>query len=83
MSLEALDEQLKQTEITARKNYLIRQLRILGLELAPDGRMLEDLSLYTLEWMHVEEKNKAAKAYGETEQLLRSKYIGGIDDETL
>jgi hypothetical protein len=64
-ALESIDQHLRETEITARKNFLIRQLRILGLELSPDGRMLEDLSLYTLEWMHVEEQNKAARAYGD------------------
>ncbi|WP_245604767.1 hypothetical protein [Paucisalibacillus globulus] len=64
-TLESIDQSLRETEVEARKNYLIRQLRFLGLELSIDGRMLEDLSLYTLEWMHVEEKNKAAKAFGD------------------
>ncbi|MEN2468111.1 Fur-regulated basic protein FbpA [Ornithinibacillus sp. JPR2-1] len=65
MSLEAIDKQLKATEVSQRKKFLIKQLHNLDIYQTSDGRKLEDLSLYTLEWLHVEERNKAAKAYAE------------------
>jgi hypothetical protein len=66
-TLESIDQRLRDSEVKARKNYLICQLRKMGIEMAKDGRNLDDLSLYSLEWMYVEEINKAAKAYGEGE----------------
>ncbi|MEN2765813.1 Fur-regulated basic protein FbpA [Ornithinibacillus xuwenensis] len=65
-TLKSIDQCLRDSEVKARKNYLIGQLRKMGIEKAKDGRSLGDLSLYSLEWMYVEEINKAAKAYGET-----------------
>lgn len=53
------------TEVQVRKRYLIHQLKKLGLEKTADGRSLYDLTLYSLEWVHIEEKNKMARAMGE------------------
>lgn len=64
-TLESIDQRLKESEVMTRKRFLIDQLKIMGLDKAKDGRRLEDLSLYSLEWMHIEEKSKAANAYGE------------------
>lgn len=65
MSLEAIDQQLKETEVSQRKKYLIRQLHNMGVYKTSDGRRLEDVSLYTLEWTYIEAQNEAAKAYAE------------------
>lgn len=51
--------------IEERKEFLTRELNKLGFYRTRDGRRLEKLSLYTLEWMYVDEKNKAARAYGD------------------
>lgn len=65
MTLKSIDEKLKETEVKSRRKYLIQEIKKMGLEQARDGRRLEDLSLYSLEWMHIEEKSKAAKAFSE------------------
>lgn len=49
--------------VTERKQDLINKLNRLGVSQTADGRNLVDVSLYTLEWTHIDEKNKAARAY--------------------
>ncbi|WP_202395597.1 hypothetical protein [Virgibacillus halodenitrificans] len=49
--------------VTERKQDLINKLNRLGVSQTTDGRNLVDVSLYTLEWTHIDEKNKAARAY--------------------
>lgn len=66
-AMESIDKRPKESEVRTRKKFLINELKKMDLEKSADGRRLEDLSLYSLEWMHVNEKNKAAKAYGEEE----------------
>lgn len=67
MSITEIGERLKQTETSQRKKFLISQLNKMGIYHLEDGRKIDDsLSLYTLEWSHIQEKNKAAKAYGES-----------------
>lgn len=64
--MQSLDERLKNTEVQQRKDYLTRQLNKLGIYRYPASDIsLNDLSLSQLEWMHVEELNKAARAYQE------------------
>jgi hypothetical protein len=59
-----IGEAIENEAVTARKGFLIKQLNKLGIYQLSDGRKVdENLSLYTLEWSHVEEKNKVAKAY--------------------
>lgn len=65
MSLEAIDQQLKDTEVSQRKKYLIKQLHNMEVYKTSDGRKLEDVSLYTLEWTFIEVQNEAAKAFAE------------------
>ncbi|MFC2948556.1 hypothetical protein [Virgibacillus sediminis] len=64
-TLESINRKLRDREINARKRLLIQQLGILGKSQSRDGRRLQDLSLYSLEWMHIEEKQKSANAFGE------------------
>lgn len=66
-SLEEIDRGLRETEVRARRAFLINQLKSMGVEYTRDGRRLEECSLYTLEWTHIEAKNEAARAYGEGE----------------
>ena len=53
------------TAVKERKEYLKRELRYMGIYKLPDGRKLDDVSLYTLEWNYVVAKNDAIRAYGE------------------
>lgn len=52
-------------EVTERKKELIGELKKMGVLYIGGREVNETLSLYTLEWANVVEKNKAAKAYGE------------------
>ncbi|WP_051681321.1 Fur-regulated basic protein FbpA [Virgibacillus alimentarius] len=63
--MKILRENLRQTEITQRRNFLIRQLHNLEIYKTIDGRELEDCSLYTLEWVHITEKNKFAEGFND------------------
>lgn len=65
MQIESIDERLKQTEVQARKQYLIKKLNKLGIHQSRDGRRLTDLSLYSLEWVHIQELNKVAETYAD------------------
>lgn len=49
--------------VSERKQDLINKLNRLGVSQTTDGRNLVDVSLYTLEWTHIDEKNKAARAH--------------------
>ncbi|MBD1223270.1 Fur-regulated basic protein FbpA [Virgibacillus halodenitrificans] len=51
------------TAVKERKEELIYELNNLGIYKTEDGRQLTEVSLYTLEWTHIDEKNKAARAY--------------------
>ncbi|WP_019377690.1 hypothetical protein [Virgibacillus halodenitrificans] len=51
-------------QINERKQVLINKLNRLGVSQTADGRDLAHVSLYRLEWTHIDEKNKAARAYG-------------------
>lgn len=53
MSMQALDKRLQETEVKQRKDFLIRNMKRLGVTHTTDGRKLEDVSLYTLEWTYV------------------------------
>lgn len=64
-SLEEIDRGLRETEVRARRAFLINQLKSMGIDYTRDGRRLEECSLYTLEWTHIEAKNEAARACGE------------------
>lgn len=61
-SMKEIDSGLKQTEVEARKSYLIRNLKKLGISYTSDGRRLEDVSLYTLEWTNVTVQNNEVRA---------------------
>lgn len=63
--MQQIDKSLKQTKVRARKKFLIRQLERMGIYQTSDGRNLKDVSLYTLEWTSITEKNKASKAYAD------------------
>lgn len=65
MSLEAIDKNLRETEVRKRREYLTKQLRTMDIYQTKDGRRLEDVSLYTLHWTYIEAMNEAAKAYAE------------------
>lgn len=60
-TMKEIDTGLKQTEVEARKNYLIRQLNKLGISHTSDGRSLNDVSLYTLEWSYISVKCEVAR----------------------
>ncbi|MCG5104430.1 hypothetical protein [Oceanobacillus alkalisoli] len=63
--MQTLDKSLRDTEVSQRKKFLIMNLRKLGVFETTDGRSLDDVSLYTLEWNYVTAKNDAIRAYGE------------------
>ncbi|MFA1820573.1 hypothetical protein ACDX78_10380 [Virgibacillus oceani] len=66
-SVTEIGNKMKESETRARKGFLINQLNKMGIYQLEDGRKVDDgLSLYTLEWSHIQEKSKAAKAYGES-----------------
>ena len=60
-TMKEIDAGLKQTEIEARRNYLIRQLNKLGTYHTDAGQALRLVSLSELEWMHITAKNKVAR----------------------
>ncbi len=49
------------TAVNVRKEFLKRELRKLGVFETTDGRKLDDVSLYTLEWNYVIAKNDAIR----------------------
>jgi len=53
-----------EAEVQKRKNYLVSEMNKLGVDRTRDGRKVNALSLYSLEWVHIEEKNKMARAMG-------------------
>lgn len=57
ISMEELDKSLRKTEVSQRKKFLNLNLKRLGVYQSKDGRRLEDLSLYDLEWLYIEVKN--------------------------
>ena len=57
ISMEEIDKSLRKTEVSQRKKFLILNLKRLGVYQSKDGRRLEDLSLYDLEWLYIEVKN--------------------------
>ncbi|MGJ9460092.1 Fur-regulated basic protein FbpA [Oceanobacillus sp. CF4.6] len=63
--MKEIDAGLRSTEVTQRKKYLIKQLHKMRIYKTSDGRRLDDVSLYTLEWTHIQCKINAAKAYGD------------------
>jgi hypothetical protein len=65
LSIETIDKQLKETEVSQRRKYLIQQLHNMEIYQTKDGRKLEEISLYTLEWTHIDAINESAKAYWE------------------
>ncbi|WP_156290766.1 Fur-regulated basic protein FbpA [Oceanobacillus salinisoli] len=52
-------------KVSNRRNELIHELRKMGVVTAKSGLSLENVSLADLEWMNIEEKNRAAKEYRE------------------
>ncbi|WP_017795167.1 hypothetical protein [Oceanobacillus kimchii] len=44
-----------------RKKELIEKLKKLGVHYTSDGRKLEEVSLYTLEWTNIQALNQAVK----------------------
>ena len=63
IDMKTLDNDLKQTEVTARRDYLIRQLNKLGTYHTDTGQALRLISLSELEWMHITAKNDFARSY--------------------
>lgn len=57
MKMSEIDKKLRETEVKQRRKALMYKLKRLGVYQSRDGRKLEDLSLYELEWLHIEEKN--------------------------
>lgn len=57
ISMEEIDKSLRKTEVSQRKKFLNLNLKRLGVYQSKDGRRLEDLSLYDLEWLYIEVKN--------------------------
>ncbi|GAB2558350.1 hypothetical protein [Gracilibacillus alcaliphilus] len=41
-----------------RRQFLLRELRKLGISKSFDGRKVEECSLFALEWIHIAEKYK-------------------------
>ncbi|PAE27900.1 hypothetical protein CHI07_17040 [Paenibacillus sp. 7884-2] len=62
-AMKEIDAGLKQTEVKARREYLIRQLNKLGTYHADTGQALRLISLSELEWMHITAKNDFARSY--------------------
>ena len=62
-TMKEIDAGLKQTEVEARRNYLIRQLNRLGVYHTDTGQALRLISLSELEWMHITAKNEFARSY--------------------
>ncbi len=60
-TMKEIDDGLKQTEATARRDYLIRQLNRLGVSKTIYDSPLDKASLYALEMTHIQEKNKVAR----------------------
>lgn len=44
---------MSETDVLKRKNDLIRGLRRMGIFFTSDGRRIEEVSLYTLEWTNI------------------------------
>ena len=57
VSITEIGKRLKETEVKQRKDYLIRNLKRIGVYQTKDGRSLESLRLAELEWIYIEEKN--------------------------
>lgn len=68
MSLQTIDNRLKDTEVSQHRRFLIKQLHNMEIYYTSDGRKLEDVSLYTLEWTYIDMRNEVARAYGEVVQ---------------
>lgn len=49
------------TEVAKRKDDLIKGLNKMGVHYTSDGRKLEEVSLYTLEWTNIQALNQAVK----------------------
>ncbi|WP_424475369.1 hypothetical protein [Oceanobacillus kimchii] len=50
-----------ETEVAQRKEDLIIDLNKMGVYYTSDGRKLEEVSLYTLEWTNIQALNQAVK----------------------
>ncbi|MCM3739217.1 hypothetical protein M3210_02930 [Oceanobacillus luteolus] len=46
------------TAVDQRKSYLKTRLRGMGVHLSKDNRNIDYLSLYELEWLHIEVLNE-------------------------
>lgn len=65
-TLESLDEKKRMRSRQDRKTHLINELYKMDIYETRDGRNFEECTLFTLEHVHVNEKCRAAHAYGES-----------------
>lgn len=56
-STSEIGKRLKETEVKQRREFLILNLRKMGVYEAKHGGRLEDLRLAELEWMYIEARN--------------------------
>ena len=61
MSMQAIDEALRNTEVRQRKRYLISNIKRHGVNQSRDGRQLDILRLNELEWLNIEVINDAER----------------------
>nr|WP_128715691.1 hypothetical protein [Oceanobacillus caeni] len=54
--MQEIDVNLRETEVRKRKEFLIRQLHRMEVLKTPDGRNIEECSLFTLERVYITEK---------------------------
>lgn len=62
--MDVVDMQ-KRRAVADRRTHLINELYKLGLDATSDGRQFEECTLFTLEHIHINEKCRAGRAYGD------------------
>ncbi|MGP4041920.1 hypothetical protein ACTWP4_18760 [Gracilibacillus sp. D59] len=56
--MEKASKEVRQEEVKERKQYLLTKLQSMGITHYPDGRDLSECSLFTLEYVYIQEKCK-------------------------
>lgn len=56
--MQEIDERLRETEHRKRKEFLIKRLHQMEVCKTPDGRTIEDCSIFTLERVYIMEINR-------------------------
>ncbi len=55
---------MSETDVQKRKNHLIKELHRMEIYQTSDGRNIDEVRLYTLEWTYIEALNGVARNAG-------------------